>query len=78
MRVSYAMTTFSGPKSIKLWVTENEVKEFTHKLLRAHEFWVCMEIRDDSNVEIAELNGHYSYYINRKVYFPVNVQVVCN
>ena len=31
---------------------------------------------DDTHVEIAELNEHYSNYINRKGYFSLNVQVV--
>ena len=37
-RVSYAITTFSGPEPIKLPTTENKVKELTNKLLGAHEF----------------------------------------
>ena len=42
-KVSYAITTFSGPKPIKLPATKNKVKELTNKLLGTHEFPQCKE-----------------------------------
>ena len=77
-RVSYAITTFLGPKLIKLPTTENKVKKLTNKLLGTHEFPQCTGTIDDTHVEIAELNEHYSDYINKKDYFSLNVQAVCD
>ena len=42
-KISYAITTFSGPKLIKLPTTENKVKERTNKLLGTHKFCQCKE-----------------------------------
>ena len=51
-RVLYAITTFSGPKPIKLRTTENKVKELTNKLLVTHEFPQCIGIIDDTHVPL--------------------------
>ena len=69
-RVSYASTNFSGLEPIQLPTTESKVKDFTNKLLGIHEFPQCIRTIDDTRVEIAELNEHYSDYINRKDFFP--------
>ena len=74
-RVSYAITTFSGPEPIKLWTTENKVKELTNKWLGTHEFPQCLGIIDDPHVK---LNEHYSDYINRRDCFSLNVQAACD
>ena len=42
-KVSYAITTFSGPKLIKVPTTKNKVKELTNKLLGTHELPQCKE-----------------------------------
>ena len=77
-RVSYAITTFSGPEPIKLPTTENKMKELTNKLLGTHEFPQCIGTLDDTDVEIVELNEHYADYIKGKGSFSSNVQAVCN
>ena len=77
-RVSHTSTTFSGPEPIKLSSTENKVKELTNKLLGTHEFPQCIGTIDDAHIEIAVLNEHYPNCINRKGYFSLNVQVVCD
>ena len=41
--VSYAITTFLGPKPIKFPTTKNKAKELTNKLLGKHEFPQCKE-----------------------------------
>ena len=41
--VSYAITTFLGPKPIKFPTTKNKAKELTNKLLEKHEFPQCKE-----------------------------------
>ena len=69
-RVCYAITTFSRPKPIKLPTTEKKMKDLTNKLLGIHEFPQCIGTIDDTHTEIAELNEHYSGYINRKGFFP--------
>ena len=76
-RVSYAITTFSGREPIKLPMTVNKVKELTNKFLGTHEFPHCIGTKDDTHIEAAELNEHYSNYINRKGYFSLNVQTAC-
>ena len=77
-RVSYAITTFSGPQPIKLLTAENKKKELTNKLLGTHEFPLYIRAIDDTYIKIAELNEHYSDYINRKGYFSLKVQAVCD
>ena len=77
-RVSYAITTFSGPGPIKLPTTENKMKELTNKLLGTYEFPQCIGTIDDTEVRIVELNERYTDYINGKCYFSLNAQPVCN
>ena len=51
------------------------MKEFTN--LGTREFIQCIGAIDDTYIETAELNEHYPDYINREVYFSLNVQAVC-
>ena len=67
-RVSDVITTFLGPKLIKLPTTENSGEKLTNELLGTHEFPQCIVTIDATHIEIAELNEHYSDYINR--FFP--------
>ena len=71
------VSTFSGPEPIKLPTIVNKVKELTNKFLETHEFPHCIGTKDDTHIEAAELNEHYSNYINRKGYFSLNVQTAC-
>ena len=57
-RVSYVITTFSGPEPIKLPTTENKVKELTNKLLGTRELSQCIGTIHDTHIEIVELNEH--------------------
>ena len=77
-KVSYAITTFSGPEPIKLPTTENNVKELSNKLLGTHEFPQCIGTIDDTDVGIVEQNEHYADYINGTSYFSLNVQAACD
>ena len=38
----------------------------------------CIGVIDVTYVEIAEPSEHYSEFINKKGYFSLNVQVVCD
>ena len=77
-RVSYAITIFLGSESIKIPTTENKAKELTNTLLWTHEFPQCIQTIHDTHTEIVELDEHYLDYINRKSYFSLNVQAVCD
>ena len=68
-RVSYAATSFVGPKLIRLPITEREVQELTAEYLEAHGFPLCIGAIDGTHIEIAEPSEHYSDFINRKGYF---------
>ena len=78
IRVSYAVTTFVRPKLIRLPTTEGKVQELTYRYLEANGFPQCVGVIDETHVEIAEPSEHYSDFINRKGYFSLNVQVVCD
>ena len=77
-RVSYAATSFVGPKLIRLPITEREVQELTAEYLEAHGFPLCIGAIDGTHIEIAEPSEHYSDFINRKGYFSLYVQAVCD
>ena len=70
-RLSYAVTTFMGPKLIRLPTTEGQVQEL------AHGFPQCIGVIDGTLVEIAEPSEYYSDFINRKGYFSLNVRAMC-
>ena len=59
--VSYAITTFLGPKPIELPTTENKRKEITINYCEHTNFPI-----DNTDVGIVELNEHYADYINGK------------
>lgn len=73
-RVSYATTEIEGPELIKLSTTEINVKEITN--LGTCEFPQCAGTLDDTHIEIAEVNEHYTDYINRKGF--ISTFKLCN
>ena len=77
-KVSYGVTTFWVPEPIKRPTTENKSKELTNKLLGTQELPQSIGTIDHTHIEIVELNEHYLDYINRKGYFSLNVQAVCD
>ena len=77
-KVSDAVTTFLGPKLIRLPTTEGEVQELTDGYLEAHGFPRCIGAIDGTHIETAEPSEQYSDFINRKGYFSLNVQSVCD
>ena len=50
----------------------------TDGYLEAHGFPQCIDAIDGTHIEIAKPSKHYSDFINRKVYFSLNVQAVCD
>ena len=50
----------------------------TDRYLEAFGFQQCIGAIDGTHTEIAKPSGHYSDFINRKVYFSSNVQAVCD
>ena len=77
-RVSYDAMTFVNPKLIRLPTTAGEVQRLTDGYLEAHGFPQCIGAVDGTHIKIAETSEHYLDFINRKGYFSLNVQVVCD
>ena len=74
----YAVTTFVGPKLIRLPSTEGDVQELTNGYLEAHVLPQCIGATDGTHIEIAEPSEDHSDFINRKGYFSLNVWAVCD
>ena len=70
--------TFPGQQLIKLPKTEMKVKELVNKFLETHGFRQCIGSTDGTQIKIKEPNEHYSDCINRKWYYSINVQAVCD
>ena len=49
-----------------------------NKCLETHDFLECVWATDGTHIEIKEPNEHDSDYIDRKRYYSINVQVVCD
>ena len=50
----------------------------TDGYLEAHGFPQCIDAIDGTHIETAKPSKHYSDFINRKGYFSINVQAVCD
>ena len=76
-RVSHVVVTFLGPQFVKLPKTEMEVKELANNFLETHSPPQCIRAIGVTHIEIKEPNKHYSDYINRKGYYFIKLQSVC-
>jgi hypothetical protein len=76
--VTHAITTFLGPKYIKLPLTEDDVKDKVDNFFRSHSFPQCLGAIDGTHIEIKQPLTNSSDYINRKSIFSLNVQALCD
>ena len=76
-KVSYTTATHLGPELTKLPTTENKVNNLADKFLETYRFPQCVGAIDDTHVDIAGKNEHYSDCINRKSNFSLTLQAVC-
>ena len=77
-RVSYALTTIIGSRLIRLSTTEREDQEVTDRYLEVHGFPQCIGATDGIHKKIVKPSEHETDFINRKDYFSLNVQAVCD
>ena len=68
-RVSYAVTTFGGPKLVRLANGGGPVQELTDGYLDALGFLQCIGAIDGTHTDIAEPSEQYSDLSTEKIYF---------
>ena len=73
-RVSFAITTFSGPEPIKFPSTKKQ-KELTDELLETHKFPQCIWTRDDTHIDHTKWTL-LGLYRQKKLFSPERLSCV--
>ena len=76
--VCMVITKYLRPKYIKLPSTIVEVEMLTAGFYRAHNFPQCIGTIDGTHIPIKQPSENGVDYMNRKDFFSVNVQAVCD
>ena len=69
---------YLGSKLLRVSTAEGEIQELTDGYLEVYGFPKSIGVIDGIHIGIPAPSEHYSNFINRKVYFSLNVQVVCD
>ena len=77
-KVCKAISEQLGQQLIKLPKTEAEVTEKVNLFSTRYDFPICLGAVDGTHVEIKQLSGNATDYINRKSRFTINVQACCD